>query len=52
LSGYALDKATESYNTSGEAVSDHFFDITKMVRIGYDAERKLPKKVLKNYIAW
>ena len=51
LSGYALDKAKESCKTIGEAVSDHFVDITKMVRIGSGTEQKLPKKILKNYSA-
>jgi DNA-damage-inducible protein D len=44
----AVDKAKESCKTSGEAVSDHFVDITKTIKIGSGAERKLPKKILKN----
>lgn len=36
----AIDKAKVSCKTSGEKVSDHFVDITKMVPIGSGAERK------------
>ena len=36
----AIDKAKESCKTTGEAVSDHFVDVTKMVKIGSGAERK------------
>jgi len=39
FSGYALDKAKESCNTSGEAVSDHFVDVNKMIRIYSGTER-------------
>lgn len=30
----AVDKARESCKTTGEAVLDHFVDVTKMVKIG------------------
>ena len=33
----AVDKAKESCKTTGEAVSDHFVDINKMVQIGSGA---------------
>jgi len=36
----AVDKAKESCKTTGEAISDHFVDVTKMVKIGSGAERK------------
>ena len=36
----AINKAKESCQTTGEAVSDHFVDVTKMVKIGSGAERK------------
>jgi DNA-damage-inducible protein D len=35
----AVDKAKESCKTTGEAVLDHFVDVTKMVKIGSGAER-------------
>ena len=35
----AINKAKESCETSGEAVSDHFVDVNKMVMIGSGAER-------------
>ena len=36
----AVNKAKESCETTGEAVSDHFVDVSKMVGIGSGAERK------------
>jgi len=42
----AIDRAKESCKTSGEAVSDHFVDVTKMVKIGSGAERKQEVKKL------
>ncbi|MEI2695501.1 MAG: BRO family protein [Saprospiraceae bacterium] len=36
----AINKAKESCQTTGESVSDHFVDITKMVKIGSGAERE------------
>ena len=33
----AVDKAKESCKTTGEAVSDHFVDVNKMVKIGSGA---------------
>jgi len=30
----AVDKAKESCKTNGEAVSDHFVDVNKTIRIG------------------
>ena len=35
-----VDKAKESCKTSEELVSDHFVDVTKMVKIGSGAERR------------
>ena len=42
----AVDKAKESCKTSGEAVSDHFVDVNKMIKIGSGAERKQEVKKL------
>jgi DNA-damage-inducible protein D len=36
----SINKAKESSETTGEAVSDHFVDINKMVQIGSGAELK------------
>jgi DNA-damage-inducible protein D len=35
-----VDRAKESCKTTGEAVSDHFVDVNKMVKIRSGAERK------------
>ena len=36
----AINKAKDSCKTIGEAVSDHFVDVNKMVKIGSGAERE------------
>jgi len=48
----AVDKAKESCKTSGEAVSDHFVDVTKMVKIGSGAERKQDDIMLTRYACY
>ncbi len=48
----AVDKAKESCKTTGEAVSDHFVDVTKMVRIGSGAERKQDDIMLTRYACY
>ena len=48
----AIDKAKESCKTSGEAVSDHFVDINKMVKIGSGAERKQEDIMLTRYACY
>jgi DNA-damage-inducible protein D len=45
----AINKAKESCETTGEAVSDHFVDINKMVKIGSGAERKQEDIMLTRY---
>jgi len=42
----SVKKAKESCKTSGEAVSDHFVNVNKMVKIGSGAERNLSKNDL------
>jgi DNA-damage-inducible protein D len=37
----AVDKAKESCKTTGEAVSDHFVDVNKMIPIGKGGQREL-----------
>ena len=48
----AVDKAKESCKTSGELVSDHFVDVTKMVKIGSGAERKQEDIMLTRYACY
>jgi DNA-damage-inducible protein D len=48
----AVDKAKESCKTSGEAVSDHFVDVNKMVKIGSGAERKQDDMMLTRYACY
>lgn len=37
----AVDKAKESCKTTGEAVSDHFVDVNKMIGLGKGGQRKV-----------
>ena len=48
----AVEKAKESCKTSNEAVSDHFVDVTKMVKIGSGAERKQDDIMLTRYACY
>jgi DNA-damage-inducible protein D len=48
----AVEKAKESSKTTGEAVLDHFVDITKMVKIGSGAERKQDDIMLTRYACY
>lgn len=48
----AINKAKDSCLTTGEAVSDHFVDVTKMVRIGSGAERKQDDMMLTRYACY
>ena len=48
----AVNKAKESCETTGEAVSDHFVDVTKMVKIGSGAERKQDDIMLTRYACY
>lgn len=48
----AINKAKESCQTTGEAVSDHFVDVTKMVKIGSGAERKQEDIMLTRYACY
>jgi DNA-damage-inducible protein D len=48
----AIEKAKESCKTTGEAVLDHFVDVTKMVRIGSGAERKQDDVMLTRYACY
>ena len=48
----AVEKAKESCKTIGEAVSDHFVDVTKMVKIGSGAVRKQDDIMLTRYACY
>jgi DNA-damage-inducible protein D len=48
----AVNKAKESCLTLGEAISDHFVDVTKMVKIGSGAERKQDDIMLTRYACY
>lgn len=48
----AINKAKESCETTGEAVSDHFVGANKMVKIGSGAERKQEDIMLTRYACY
>jgi DNA-damage-inducible protein D len=48
----AVEKAKESCKTTGEAVLDHFVDVTKMVQIGSGAERQQDDIMLTRYACY
>ncbi len=47
-----VDKARDSCRTTGEAVSNHFVDVTKLVSIGSGAERKKEDIMLTRYACY
>ena len=48
----AVDKAKESCQTTGALITDHFVDITKMVKLGSGSERPIEDIMLTRYACY
>lgn len=47
-----IDKAKESCKNAGQIVADHFADVSKMVKIGSETERKIEDIMLTRYACY
>ena len=50
--GKTIGRAIESCETSGIEVSDHFRDVTKMIRLGSGSLRKIKDYMLTRYACY
>ena len=47
-----IDKAKEACNNAGQAVTDHFADVSKMVELGSGSERSIDNVLLTRYACY
>ena len=48
----AINKAKESCETTGEAVSNHFVDVTKTIQMPKGASKEIPDYILSRYACY